>query len=862
MGKRRIGADPLPIPIVVPAPTKGVDRSMPVALQPPLTCTDALNVVTFPALSDRGGIGKRAGTRKAFAELLSDAVGTHRITGLMEFRARQDDTLGSGGPPTDWEDLPPGLGAAGNWLAEYAEVGTLNVCGQFTTAGGASSERFAQFDIPGAGWTDPANSFSTSVDNPSRAILWDAGDGSGTCLYAVGGLGATPTINRVARWNGSSWTDLLLSNTGVTTIHGICVYNNKLYVCGNFTALNGTSCNRVGYWDPATAIGAWAQPGASALNGKAFCMDVYNGELYVGGDFTTADGTATKFLARWNGSAWAAVGGFSPVNGTPTVQVLRTASLGGTSKLYIGGNFQDIGAIAGTITGVDPSDHGLITSWNGTNFVPLQNGLRDPSLISSLTGVLSIEFYNDGVSPGVWVAGSFSQASTADGLGLSCPSIAKWDGTQWTTVAKGLAGGAAQNIRHMIPAGASQSLYATGSFTTKNNVGACSLAAWDGTSWTAFTGAGVARPSDTQPSCLLSASLVSDAEEKLYVGVYGSLPSYWPNYYGCGPATPSATVGSARYSMASWNGQWNEMSGYSRGQPNGASAGETVMAACASDISGGMRLYVVGSFTSSPGAHMAAWNGASWSTVDATGLTGGNGLCVCEATIASAKVLVVGGTFTGAGGVANTSNLATWNGTFASIGTGNGNVWAVCYDGSGKVYVGGEYTTIGGAGYVRVCYYDGSLHAMGTGCNSTVYSICVYNGSVYVAGAFTTADGVACAKIARWTGSTFVPLGGGLNDDARCMYVFDDGTGSKLYVGGKFTTAGGITANGIARWDGSSWEAVDSADATAGYKGFSVISSQTMSVTALGEYDGMLVAAGCFHNVGGQLATHIARGVT
>jgi hypothetical protein len=35
---------------------------------------------------------------------------------------------------------------------------------------------------------------------------------------------------------------------------------------------------------------------------------VYNGELYIGGDFTNAGGIVVSNIAKWNGTTWSALG--------------------------------------------------------------------------------------------------------------------------------------------------------------------------------------------------------------------------------------------------------------------------------------------------------------------------------------------------------------------------------------------------------------------------------------------------------------------------------------------------------------------------------------------------------------------------
>ncbi len=63
-------------------PKKGVDRSMPVAEQPDLTCPDAVNVRTFTALGDRATGGKRSGTIKAF-DVQAGESATRQGAGLI-----------------------------------------------------------------------------------------------------------------------------------------------------------------------------------------------------------------------------------------------------------------------------------------------------------------------------------------------------------------------------------------------------------------------------------------------------------------------------------------------------------------------------------------------------------------------------------------------------------------------------------------------------------------------------------------------------------------------------------------------------------------------------------------------------------
>lgn len=74
-------------------------------------------------------------------------------------------------------------------------------------------------------------------------------------------------------------------------------------------------------------------------------------------------------------------------------------------------------------------------------------------------------------------------------------------------------------------------------------------------------------------------------------------------------------------------------------------------------------------------------------------------------------------------------------------------------------------------------------------------------GTVYAAGDFSTAGGVTASNIARWDGSSWSPLGLGVNNYVLGITFDGDST---LYVSGGFTTAGGSPASRIATWNGAS----------------------------------------------------------
>ncbi len=80
--------------------------------------------------------------------------------------------------------------------------------------------------------------------------------------------------------------------------------SGNLYAGGNFTTAGGNAANRVAKWNGS----AWSALG-SGMNSAVPALAVDgSGNLYAGGDFTTAGGLAANHVAKWDGSAWSALG--------------------------------------------------------------------------------------------------------------------------------------------------------------------------------------------------------------------------------------------------------------------------------------------------------------------------------------------------------------------------------------------------------------------------------------------------------------------------------------------------------------------------------------------------------------------------
>jgi hypothetical protein len=243
---------------------------------------------------------------------------------------------------------------------------------------------------------------------------------------------------------------------------------------------------------------------------------------------------------------------------------------------------------------------------------------------------------------------------------------------------------------------------------------------------------------------------------------------------------------------------------------------------------------------------------------------------------------------------------AAWASLNPGVPGANYIVHAIAVDGSGNVYVGGEFTWIGTVAANYVAKWDGSAwSALGSGMggfggSTVVQALAVSGPNLYAGGWFTTAGGVTVNGIAKWDGNAWSALGSGMAQDSGTtsggVYALTV-SGTNIYAGGQFTAAGGVTANYIAKWDGSTWSALGSGmDGVAGalavsgtnlYAGGGFTTAGGAAVSNIAKWDGNtwlalssgmdgevdalavsgtdLYAGGWFTNAGGVAANYIAK---
>ena len=302
--------------------------------------------------------------------------------------------------------------------------------------------------------------------------------------------------------------------------------------------------------------------------------------LYAGGQFAEAGGVATGNVARWDGS-WSALAG---TGGDDAVNALAVFDDGTGPALYAAGRFGRIGGVdANRIAKFDG------TSWSALT-TPGGNGLEGGH-------ALSLEVFDDGTGPALYVGGTFGLAG-----GVPITTLARWDGSAWSDVGSGLSG--SSMIVNALEVFGGE-LYAGGEFTAADGVPAAHIARWNGTTWSAV-GGGIAQTPPNQPRVSITALRAVDlgAGPSLFAaGVYDQV----------GAVTTD--------NLARWDGSaWHDVGGGVRDRFRLGGIPFTVEAF---DDGNGVALYVAGMISEAGArsiAGIARWDGSDFSNLGAAGL--------------------------------------------------------------------------------------------------------------------------------------------------------------------------------------------------------------------------------------------------
>ena len=334
-------------------------------------------------------------------------------------------------------------------------------------AGIAEADRIAKWD--GSAWS----ALGGGAQNTVFAIAVSGSDvyvgGLFTSVYSSGTTEVDGTL-RIAKWNGSAWS--ALGGGAQSDVRALAVSGSDVYVGGVFSSVYSSGTTevagtvRIAKWDGS----AWSALGGGAQS-SVFALAVSGSDVYVGGGFTSvySSGTTpvagTGYIAKWNGSAWSALGGGA-------VDRVLTFAVSG-SDVYVGGQFTSVYSSGTTpVTGAR-----RIAKWNGSAWsaaVTAGNGVNSAVIAIAVSG------------SDVYVGGGFTDLADI----AEADRIAKWDGSAWSAL-----GGGAQSSVYAIAVsgsdvyvgGAFSSVYSSG---TSPVAGTLRIAKWDGSAWSAL-GSGV-----------------------------------------------------------------------------------------------------------------------------------------------------------------------------------------------------------------------------------------------------------------------------------------------------------------------------------------------------------------------------------
>ncbi len=229
-----------------------------------------------------------------------------------------------------WVPMGPGLtpsGAASSVRALTVFRGELIAGGDFTQAGDSSASRIACWD--GSAW----HPLGSGVDGEVRAlIVHDGALVAGGAFTRAGDADAS----HVARWDGASWHPL---GAGMNAeVDAFAIHSGRLIAGGLFTRAGEIDASYLAQWDGSRWV-----PLATGTDGQVLSLGLYKGALVAGGRFSEAGGDTARCIAAWDGDAWHPLGkgiGLAP-EAFPFAGVAALAESDG--DLIAGGFFMQAG---------------------------------------------------------------------------------------------------------------------------------------------------------------------------------------------------------------------------------------------------------------------------------------------------------------------------------------------------------------------------------------------------------------------------------------------------------------------------------------------------------------------------------------
>ena len=124
-------------------------------------------------------------------------------------------------------------------------------------------------------------------------------------LFSVAG---SVVADGIAQWDGQNWIPLgagLTNATGFASVEDIVALpNGELLASGSFSQAGTVAANRLARWDGQS----WSAMGGGTDTSAVAFGPVSNGNVYIGGNFSSAGGAPAGGFALWDGTAVAPIG--------------------------------------------------------------------------------------------------------------------------------------------------------------------------------------------------------------------------------------------------------------------------------------------------------------------------------------------------------------------------------------------------------------------------------------------------------------------------------------------------------------------------------------------------------------------------
>ena len=605
------------------------------------------------------------------------------------------------------------------------------------------------------------------------------------------------TRNHIAHILPNETLDPNFNPNADNRVYNLKLIGSTLYCAGMFANIGGAARSKIAAIDATTGIAtSWNPGGAAGTNGTIIWgLDSDGTSIYVGGDFTSINGTTRNEIAAIN-IASGALSSWNPNANSTVYWILYNP---GDGLVYVGGQFSTIGgATRNDLAAITAA--GAATAWN-----PNLNGAVWHIIISS--------------SKVLYAAGSFTTVNGGSARGY----IAAWDVSTATTGAA-LAWNPNANGIVWWSAPVGTTLYIGGQFTTvggqtRNYIAAVDQGTGLATTWTPSASAQVYTLTTDASSVLAGGPFTAVSAGRSNVvavqssngailpfnpGVTGTVDSLLLSgttlYVGGALTAVGATAITDLAAIDTTSGALTGFAPALNGAVDAlALSGTTLYAGGAFTTASGSTRNRAAAWSTSSGA-LAAWNPNCNNTVDALAIDGAD--------------VLLGGAFTTLGGATVTRLGMTdqVNGTSTGFNGNCNNTVQSLWVGPAMFYAGGAFTTASGSTRNHAAAWDLSNNALDATWNpnltgTTVLAIGGYLNDLFLGGTFTKVGATTLAELASVSPTTgavnaaFAPAPTPTTASVTCLDVNSAAPLFTLFVGGSFTAMGGTTRDEAASFD-------------------------------------------------------------